>query len=254
VKILVSGCSFTQWPEYPGGPNVCWPRWLRDARPDWEIKSLAEAAAGNQYIANSITDELLQDSSYDTVLVMWSGVSRLDYLTDVSDPDWNSLFDSYGFYRRMNNGTMGYIFSGGELGTWFKNPVAHKMFKELYKVSNHATLAYINLMEMVKLQNLLKAKGKKYYFMSYVNYWNDLEHVSPNGDFGVMNIPEVRHLVKEFEFNRWIFLNNDKDGIYELSKQHDSFKPDNFHPSDEMQQLWAARILERLELDASVNM
>ena len=90
--------------------------------------------------------------------------------------------------------------------------------------------------------------------MSYVNYWNDLEHVSPNGDFGVMNIPEVRHLVKEFEFNRWIFLNDDKDGIYELSKQHDSFKPDNFHPSDEMQQLWAARILERLELDASVNM
>jgi hypothetical protein len=254
MKILVSGCSFTQWPEYPGGPNICWPRWLRDSKPEWEIKSLAEAAAGNQYIANSITDELLQDNSYDTVLVMWSGVSRLDYLTNIADPDWNSLFDSYGFYRRMANGTLGYIFSGGEMGTWFKNPVAHKMFNEMYKVSSHATLAYINLMEMVKLQNLLKAKGKKYYFMSYVNYWNDLERVSPNGDFGVMNMPEVRHLIKEFEFHRWIFLNDQKDGIYELSKQHNSFKPDNFHPSDEMQKLWATHILKRLELDASVNM
>jgi hypothetical protein len=254
MKILVSGCSFTQWPEFPGGPNICWPRWLQEAMPSWEIKSLAEAAAGNQYITNSITDELLQDTSYDTVIVMWSGVSRLDYLTDISNPDWNSLFDSYGFYRRMDNGTLGYIFSGGEMGTWFRNPVAHKMFNEMYKVSSHATLAYINLMEMVKLQNLLKAKGKKYYFMSYVNYWNDLEHVSPNGDFGVMAMPEVRHLIKEFEFHRWIFLNDSKDGIYELSKQHNSFKPDNFHPSDEMQQLWAARILERIELDASVNM
>ena len=254
MKILVSGCSFTQWPEYPGGPNICWPRWLKDLKPEWEMKSLAEAAAGNQYIANSITDELLQDNSYDTVLVMWSGVSRLDYLTNIADPDWNSLFDSYGFYRRMTNGTLGYIFSGGEMGTWFKNPVAHKMFNEMYKVSSHATLAYINLMEMVKLQNLLKAKGKKYYFMSYVNYWNDLEHSSPNGDFGVMNIPEVRHLIKEFEFHRWIFLNGNKDGIYELAKSQSSFKEDGFHPSDDIQKQWAKLILERIELDQSVNM
>lgn len=254
MKILVSGCSFTQWPEYPGGPNICWPRWLRELKPQWEIKSLAEAAAGNQYIANSITDHLLEDNSYDMVIVMWSGVSRLDFLTDITDPDWNALFDSYGFYRRMNNGTLGYIFSGGEYGTWYQNKVAQKMFYEMYKVSSHKTLAYTNLMEMVKLQNFLKAKGKKYFFMSYVNYWNDLENVSPNGDFGVMNIPEVRHLVQEFDFNRWVFLNNEKDGIYELAKQHKSFKEDGFHPSDEIQKQWASIVADKIDLYQSVNM
>lgn len=254
MKILVSGCSFTQWPEYPGGPNTCWPRWLKELKPEWEIKSLAEAAAGNQYIANSITDELLLDNSYDLVLVMWSGVSRLDFLTDVTDPDWSALFDSYGFYRRMNNGTLGYIFSGGEMGTWFQNKVAHKMFYEQYKVSSHASLAYTNLMEMVKLQNLLKAKGKKYYFMSYVNYWGNGKHVSPNGDFGVKDIPEVNHLVNSLERNRWIFTNSAGDGIYEMSKEAKSFKPDGFHPSDEIQKQWAQIIADRLDTDASVNM
>tara|TARA_R110000796_G_scaffold45937_5_gene111078 strand:+ start:2700 stop:3464 length:765 start_codon:yes stop_codon:yes gene_type:complete len=254
MKILVSGCSFTRWPEYPGGPNTCWPRWLQEQRPDWEINSVAEAAAGNQYIANSVTDELLKDNSYDMVLVMWSGVSRLDFLTDVSDPDWSALFDSYGFYRRMDNGTLGYIFSGGEMGTWFQNKVAYKMFYEQYKVSSHASLAYTNLMEMVKLQNLLKARGKKYYFMSYVNYWGTGEHVSPNGDFGVAAIPEVNHLVNSFERNRWIFTNSQGDGIYEMAKAVDGFKEDKFHPNDEIQQQWAQVIIDKLETDASVNM
>ena len=67
MKILISGCSFTQWPEYPGGPNICWPGYLQKLLPNDELTSIAEAAAGNQYICDSIIRETLQSSSCDVV-------------------------------------------------------------------------------------------------------------------------------------------------------------------------------------------
>jgi hypothetical protein len=241
MKILVSGCSFTKWPEYPGGPNTCWPGYITNHN----ITNVGEAAAGNQYICDSVIQETLQND-YDMVLVMWSGVSRLDYLTDVSDPDWSALFDSYGFYRRLNNGKLGWIFSGGQMGTWYKNPVAHKMFYEQYKVASPLSLAHINLSEMIKLQQYLKSKNIPYRFMSYVNYWNDLENVSPNGDFGIMGFPEIQYMIKSIDWSQWIFTNDNRDGIYELAKSENSFTDDGFHPSRLIHQRWAELITSRI--------
>ena len=108
MNILISGCSFTQWPDYPGGPCICWPRYFQELNPNDHCYSVAEAAAGNQYICDSVIRSVLKDRP-DHVLVMWSGVSRLDYLTSVEDPAWNNLFDSYGFYRRLPDNKLGYI-------------------------------------------------------------------------------------------------------------------------------------------------
>jgi hypothetical protein len=247
MKLLISGCSFTQWPETPGGLNTCWPRYLNEINPDLDITTIAEAAAGNQYIADSVIHKVLENpGAYDQVLVMWSGVSRLDFLTDVTDPDWNALYDSYGFYRRMDNQKLGYIFSGGQMGTWYKNPVAHKMFYEQYKVSSELSLAMINLMEIVKLQSFLESKGIKYKFMSYVNYWTDGKNISPNGDFGVTGFPEVQHLLREIKFDNWIFTNDAKDGVYELAKSMGSFMDDKFHPGPAAHAAWAGIVNQRL--------
>ena len=73
MKILISGCSFTSWPEYPGGPNVCWPKYFEQLNPQHEIRCVAEPAAGNQYIADSIVRSVLEFNP-DHVLVMWTGV------------------------------------------------------------------------------------------------------------------------------------------------------------------------------------
>ena len=237
MNILISGCSFTQWPDYPGGPNICWPKYLTDH----EITNRAEAAAGNQYICDSVIRSVLEQKP-EMVLVMWSGVTRLDYLTSIEDPAWSELFDSYGFYRKIPGDKLGYIFSGGQLGTWFKNPVAHRMFYEMYKVSSELSLATINLQEIVKLQNFLKYKGIPYRFMSYVNYWNTLDNISPNGDFGVLKYPELNYLINEIDFTQWIFSNDNKDGIYELAKELTSFMPDGFHPGAAANQQWAELI------------
>lgn len=244
MKFLISGCSFTQWPEYPGGPNICWPRYFQEQNPQVEIKTVAEAAAGNQYIADSVIRNVSEERP-DHVIVMWSGVSRLDYLTSLEDPAWDALYDSYGFYRRLPGNRLGYIFSGGRMGTWFKNPVAHKMFNEMYKVSSDTSLGYINLMEIVKTQNFLKAQGIPYHFMSYVNYWNDCPEVSRNGDFGVMGNRDLEHLVNAIDFDHWIFSDQEKNGLYELSIARNDFQADGFHPGNATQEAWAKIISSR---------
>lgn len=248
MKILISGCSFTHWPEFPGGPNVCWPKYLQKIMPDVEFKSEAEPAAGNQYICNSVIHSVL-DQKPDYVLVMWSGVSRLDFLTNIEDPNWLALFDSYGFYRRVFPGDkLGYIFSGGQMGTWFKHPVAHKMFYEMYKVSNPRSLGYTNLIEIIKLQEFLKSQRIPYKFMSYVNYWNNKEYVSRNGDFGVLAYPELAKLTEGIDFEPWIFLNDQRDGIYELAIEKQNFMEDGFHPGDQVNEQWAQIIRDQLPL------
>lgn len=247
MRILISGCSFTQWPNYPGGPNVCWPRHLSELNPEFEITNVAEAAAGNQYICDSIIRAVLANpDSYDRVIVMWSGVSRLDYLTSLEDPAWNALFDSYGFFRRLPDINLGWIFSGGQMGTWFKHPVAHKMFYEMYKVSNPVSLATINLMEIVKLQNFLDAKGIPYLFSSYVNYWTTGDNISPNGDFGIMGYPALKPMIDEFDFSKWAFADNNKKCIYDIAKESNDFMEDGFHPNDATHLVWAKLINDRL--------
>lgn len=245
MKILISGCSFTHWPAHPGGPNICWPRYFQEKNPQHTIRSYAEPAAGNQYIADSIVRGVL-DERPDHVLVMWSGVSRLDYLTSLEDPSWDALFDSYGFYRRLPGSKLGYIFSGGKMGTWYKNPVAHKMFNEMYKVSSDTSLGAINLIEIVKTQEFLKAQNIPYHFMSYVNYWTTEPNVSRNGDFGVIGNKDLEPLVNAIDFSKWIFANNNKDGLYEIAKQNNDFQEDGFHPGNNSQESWANLVSSKL--------
>jgi len=246
MKVLISGCSFTSWPLYPSGPNICWPKHLQELRPQDEIELLAEPAAGNQYICESVIRSVLH-SKPDHVLVMWSGVSRLDYLTSLEDPAWERMFDSYGFYRRVPPGDkLGYMFSGGHVGTWFANPVAVQMFRQMYKVSSQLSLGHINLMEMVKLQNFLQSKQIPYHFMSYVNYWNHEPQVSRNGDFGVLAHPELKFLVDELDFDRWIFADSNRSCIYDVARQLDDFRDDRFHPGDRAHAQWAKLVNQYL--------
>lgn len=255
MKILTSGCSFTQWALYPGGPNTCWPRWLGELDSEYQIKNVGEAAAGNQFICDSVIREIIYNpkEKYDHVLVMWSGVSRLDFLTSIEDPAWSELLQSYGFFRIFpeSGAKLAYIFSGGQMGTWFANKVAYPVFNEQYKISSEHSLATINIMEMIKLQSFLKARNIPYTFMSYVNYWNSDKHVSRNGDFGVFQFPELQPMINELDQSRFLFLNERRECIYDLAKQMDSFMDDRFHPGEAAHKAWAELIHRHLENSAN---
>ena len=251
TEILISGCSFTHWPEQPGSEkNICWPAHLSGIDDGINITNLAEPGAGNQYIADSVIRAVCeQPDRFDIVLVMWSGVSRLDFLTDLSDPTWHAMFDSYGFYRRLPAcpNKLGYIFSGGFLGPWAQNDATRSIFKNLYRVSDRTSLAHINLIEIIKTQQFLAAKKIPHLFMSYVNYWvKDQGYVSPNGDFGVMAMPELQPLVSAIDFSSWLFADDQRQCIYDLAKQRDDFHGDRFHPGIDTHRIWADLVKQRI--------
>lgn len=252
MKVLISGCSFTHWPETPGSDrNICWPSHLQTLRPDFQITNLAEPGAGNQYIANSVVRYVLENpAQVDLVMVMWSGVSRLDFLTDLTEPSWHRLFDNYGFYRRVEScpNTLGYIFSGGALGPWTLNQDVTALFRQMYKVSSNLSLAHNNLIEIIKCQEFLKSMHIPFRFMSYVNYWNHTDHCSPNGDFGVLKYPELKPLLNNIDWSQWIFQNNNRDGIYEMAKAAEDYHGDRFHPGLQTNQQWAELVARHLSI------
>lgn len=252
MDILISGCSFTHWPEEPGSDkNICWPAHLQKYHPECTITNLAEPGAGNQYIANSVVRTVSENpGKFDLVLVMWSGVSRLDFLTGLTDPAWHALFDTFGFYRRVETcpNQLGYIFSGGEIGPWVDHNATNGIFKGLYKVSDKCSLAHTNLIEIIKTQFYLQAKKIPFLFMSYVNYWVETqEYVSPNNDFGVMGFRELRPLINDIDFSKWLFLNEQRDGLYEMAKTRDDYHGDRFHPGIATHQIWAELVNQRIK-------
>jgi hypothetical protein len=249
MNVLISGCSFTHWPEEPGSEkNICWPSYLQRLRPDFNIKNLAEPGAGNSYIANGVVRYLLENPDFDMVLIMWSGVSRLDFLTDLTNPTWHKIFDDFGFYRRVEScpGQLGYIFSGGFYGPWADKPDMQRLFKGMYMVSNNLSLAHTNLIEIIKCQEFLRARNIPYRFMSYVNYWHHGDYCSPNGDFGVLKFPELKPLIDGIDWSQWIFRNENRDGIYEMAKETSDYHGDKFHPGVETHTAWANLMLPYL--------
>jgi hypothetical protein len=120
------------------------------------------------------------------------------------------------------------------------------MFYEMYKVSSDLSLATINLQEMVKLQSHLRAQGLDYRFMSYINYWGSGENLSPNGDFGVADHPELKLYTNALDWSKWIFTEG-KDGIYEMAIANNDLQADKFHPDAKTQEAWANIVSERLK-------
>lgn len=206
--------------------------WLEDFG---DVTNLGYPGAGNEYIAESTIYELL-NCNYDCVLIMWSGLQRVDLRVDklaVVD-DICPLEDIT--YKPI----------GDLLGS--------PKYREIFVVGNELTRGYKSLMEMIKLQNYLKNNNVKYYFMSYVNYWNDAEQL-PNRNFGVYKYPLTSKLANSLDFSRFIFANDSKDCLYELACKTDGgLAEDNFHPSGKaLDEFMLTAVIPRLQQDGVIN-
>jgi hypothetical protein len=227
MKLLVSGCSFThhRWPQFLSNHS---------------ITDLAWPGAGNKYISDSIIHHC-SIKKFDAVLVMWSGLTRLD----MPVPNSLKLFNNYDFIQPVGN--FNYIMSGGVLGSWQHHPGPNQLFKNTYKIMSTEELAWLSLLEIIKLQGFLKNLGIKYYFMSYVNYWNrPVGWISKNCDPTLKDFLNLNNIINQIDFSSWIFLNDNKDGIYEFAEKSNLFESDNWHPNSTADQTWASIVEERL--------
>lgn len=226
MKILISGCSFSS--------NQMWPYYIKDA----QLTSFAYPGAGNKYIADSIISSDID--LYDMVIVMWSGLTRLDI------PVTTDFIDDYSYKNKIND--QYYIMSGGRIGSWQAHQITTMLFKNLYKLLDNENLAMLSLLEIIKTQEFLKSKNKKFIFSSYVNYWNSpKDWTTRNGDFSLRYVDKAKYLIDKIDFDKWLFLNENKDGIYEYAVENAYLIGDKFHPSPEASLFWAQKTIEKIK-------
>ena len=222
--LLVNGCSFTARSESPS-----WADYLNVTN-----KNIAQHGAGNRWICDATITELLYNK-YDMVLVMWSGLTRIDEI--VNEPTWNDFW----FFKSKNN--LGIRYGHCAIGDSSDSPMAD-ISKPKITFSDLREMVFDSLLNMIKLQEFLKARNQKYRFMSFMNYWN--ESYIENG----ITQPSVRgldldSLVDKIDFKNWIFLNEEKDGIFELAREKNLYKEDEVHPNNEANKEWARIINEQ---------
>jgi hypothetical protein len=234
MKILASGCSFTAgWPGI--GEN-----WACSINKRSYVNNIGVSGAGNSFINQSITYELVDKPNfYDIVLVMWSGLQRVDL--PLSKETYRLLEHSK---HKVNDHYWGLV---GDVVSHAHQPeqVLKSFGKDYFSLTDEETLGCQSLLNMISLQNFLKAQSIPYRFMSYVNYWNSKDQVT-NLNFGIYKYESCSKLAKQLDFSNFLFYNDNQDGFYEFAVQQNLIDLDNFHPNLQAHREWGAWINERI--------
>jgi hypothetical protein len=253
MHIYTVGCSFT-YAQERGWPTLLTNKIARENSIEVKLLNHAHPGAGNTYIGNKpILDSYIrpQGKRPDLAVIMWSGLTRKDLAIDHEDKVLMDTLNGYGFVRWAGAQTS-YVLSGGVKGSWEHHPTTREIFNPLYKFGNERTMAQDTLLSIIDLQNYFKTAEIPYLMSSYVNYWTKDAQVA-DIDFGIGQFADLRYLVRQIDFDRWVFLNERKDGIYELAKEIGDLQEDNFHPDFKTHALWADLIYKKLESENFFN-
>jgi hypothetical protein len=176
--LLVNGCSFSQ------GENS-WPNQLKTFQQS-KIINLSCSSAGNSYIHESTINALARYKSQ-AVLIMWSGLSRIDIRVNNIDQFENSFYTSK-YASRHNDWPekiinpvndqdfvdKDWVFGLGEINQ-DKHVAQSKLFTGLYKHMESKQFIFHFLIKLISLQNTLKAMNLPYCFMFYQLYQKQLQ-------------------------------------------------------------------------------
>jgi len=236
--LVVSGCSFTSNLPAPDDEPFQWPNLIAE----WsgiKLHNLAIPGAGNTHISNSIRlyldiNNLPPEETL--VIVMWSGIDRIDFMTD---PDASKFTSVYPF---------GYDYSdSAELslgGNWWNisNPCdIQKAIINYSKFQNNETYAIQSYLNMQSLSDYLSIRGYKYYFTSYFNY-NILDKIEGNNDSGIDFFGILKKLNLSSDRFTWVAL-DPCQYFGNWSKKYSTLQQDNFHPGREAVERWPKEVL-----------
>jgi hypothetical protein len=174
-NLLVNGCSFSRGP-------VSWPYHLKCQN----IVNLAQAGAGNTYIHESTIAELAQ-RSYDFVVIMWTGIHRVDLKVSNIEYFAKSKYTSQ-YQHRQNDWPEKIITPVNDQDYVEKNWVfgcghinndlvlkQSKIFDGVYQHIGHLQFVESLLIKMVSMQNTLKKMKIPYLFTFYADYETELK-------------------------------------------------------------------------------
>jgi hypothetical protein len=227
--MLVNGCSFSQGQQ-------AWPNHLQTFDQK-DIVNLSCSGAGNTYI-HEATINALASETFDIVVIMWSGLTRIDTKVANIDEFDNSYYNSK-FASAHNDWPSkitlpvddqtfidkDWVFGLGEQN---QDPVVQKsqLFREFYKRLEIPQFVFHFLIKLISLQNTLKTLKIPYIFLFYQPYQNALRQY-----------PNLCKIVD------WDNVYTEKN-IFELAKANNDIDSTN-HPGILTHKQWA-KIMDKL--------
>jgi len=229
-QVLVNGCSFSR------GPNS-WPYFLQQQL-GFDLVNLAQAGAGNTYIHHSTLSELAV-RKYNYVLIMWSGLNRID--VQVEDIEQFGQSPGTSKYQSSQNDwpekivvpindqdyvEKNWVFSGGFINgdTTIKKT---GLFNGLYQYCGPKQFLSTSLIHMISLQSFLKQQDIPYVFMFYNDY---IDLLKTDSKYALLD-----------QKNLFIAKN-----INTLAHDNNSYDTDGIHPGSLAHEIWANELKEFL--------
>jgi len=219
-RVLVNGCSFSR------GPGS-WPYQLQDLM-GFDLTNLAVASAGNHYIHDTTVSELSR-SKYDFVIVMWSGLERVD--VPVEDISMFDQCNTTSFQQSLKNDwPEKKIYPANDQDLVEKNwvfvyPSQRQLqelkFAEFVKYQNYDTHRKQSMIYMISLQSILAQLQIPYVFCFYMDYVNELKKEK-----------DLCDLI------RWENICCE-DNLHNLATRTNSFDLDGYHPGVQAHTEWA---------------
>jgi hypothetical protein len=230
-RVLINGCSFTRGP-------ISWPYHLKTIH-QTGFTNLALSSAGNTYIHESTVAELAK-RSYQGVIVMWSGLTRVDtrvaypeYFTDTvytseyqhKTNDWPEKIvepiDDATFIDRS------WVFGLGHVNQ-DRTIFSSKLFEGTYKYMESSQFAFHLLVKIISLQCTLKSLHIPYIFTLYQPYQDILK--------------EHKDLAKLVDWDSFFIDEN----IYEIANRNKDLDKDG-HPGVKSNKQWADLLDKEIE-------
>lgn len=221
MKLLTCGCSFSRGP-------TAWPYHVaRNLNAD--LVNLAQAGAGNTYISRSVMSHV-QKKSYDLVLIMWSGLERIDLQVENIDLFDQTIYTSK--YQSLQNdwpekivspiNDQDYVEKNWVFGIGHINRDQYLLETELFlkqyeyqDLTNHMARSFY---DMLSLENFLKVRQVPYVFAFYKPYDIGWQRWSQNLD----------------QSNLYMESN-----LFHLAVSENDFESDRLHPGPAAQRKWA---------------
>jgi len=228
-NLLVNGCSFSRGPD-------SWPYYLKYQN----IVNLAQAGAGNTYIHETTVAELAQ-RSYDFVIIMWTGIHRVDYKVSNINEFSESKYTSQ--YQHQQNdwaekivypiNDQDYVEKNWVFGCGHVNNESalrrSKIFEGVYRHVGQTQFIDSLLIKLISLQNTLKQMQIPYLFTFYEDY--DDELATNKKLYSILDqtrIYKTQNINRITKTNKWV----DQDGI---------------HPGPAAHQAWAQLVQTKIE-------
>lgn len=220
---ILAGCSYVDNPDFPEvafGPAV-----FRKER----SKIVAMGGAGNQYIAQTILDNINCDTT--GVFVLWTGLSRIDLPLPLEMD-----FEIENYWHRTYSKDTVWFHSGGYGGTWHslsKNKYAKYVYDYLraqYKPLNWNYLAEKSFTSIVGALNTLEQRRIEYRFGFIYDFYQDY---SSNTTSLSGAVSKDFYLLDNMPWDKCL-----SSTPYEFCLERNLLSDDDFHPTREGYSAW----------------